>query len=296
MRVGLLILPAQTWRETARLWRHAEDLGFDHAWVHDHIAWRDLTGKPWFAAVPTLAAAAAVTSRIRLGTLVCTPNYRHPVPLAQEAIALDDISGGRLVLGLGAGVDGPDSRVLGEPPSGRDTRVARFAEFTALTDRLLRQDVTDFAGEHYRAERAWMTPGSTQRPRLPLAVAAPSARTMRVAARHADTWITNGHSPEPGLRAAVVDVKTVRVQSERFTDACLAEGRDPAEPARLVFHADRERSALSSVAEFAELASAYAEAGMSDLVVPYPRAVPPHVADPAVLDRVAADVLPDLQR
>jgi alkanesulfonate monooxygenase SsuD/methylene tetrahydromethanopterin reductase-like flavin-dependent oxidoreductase (luciferase family) len=296
VRVGLLILPAQRWRETARLWRTAEDLGFHHAWVHDHITWRDLAGRPWFAAVPTLAAAAAVTSRIRLGTLVCTPNYRHPVPLAQEAVALDDISGGRLVLGLGAGVDGPDSRVLGRPQPGRDTRVARFAEFTALTDRLLRQDVTDFDGEHYRADRAWMTPGSTQRPRVPLAVAAPSARTMRVAARHADTWITNGRTPEPGLRAAVVDVKTVREQSERFTDACLAEGRDPAEPARLVFHADRTRSALASADEFAELAVAYAEAGLSDLVVPYPRTEPPHVADPAVLERIAADVLPALQR
>lgn len=275
MRVGLLILPAQPWRETARLWRTAEDLGFDHAWVHDHLSWRDLAGRPWFAAVPTLAAAAAVTTRIRLGTLVCTPNYRHPVPLAQEAVALDDISGGRLVLGLGAGVDGPDSRVLGRPRPGRDERAARFAEFTALTDRLLRQDVTDFTGEHYRAVEARLTPGCTQRPRVPLAVAAPSPRTMRVAARHADTWITNGHTPEPGLRAAVVDVETVREQSERFTDACLAEGRDPAEPARLVFHADRTRSALASAGEFAELAAAYAEAGLSDLVVPYPRTGPP---------------------
>lgn len=296
MRVGLLILPAQPWRETAQAWRRAEELGFDHAWVHDHLSWRDLAGTPWFAAVPTLTAAAAVTSTIRLGTLVCTPNYRHPVPLAQEAIALDDISGGRFVLGLGAGVDGPDSRVLGAPQPDARTRVARFAEFTALTDRLLRQDVTDFAGEHYRAERAWMVPGCTQRPRLPLAIAAPSPRTMRVAARHADTWITNGTTPAPGLRAAVADVVAVREQSKRFTDACLAEGRDPAEPGRLVFHANRDSFALSSAARFADLAAAYAEVGVTDLVVPYPRARPPHVADRAVLDRIAADVLPELQR
>ena len=295
VRVGVLILPAQPWREAARWWQMAEGLGFAHAWVHDHIAWRDLIGKPWFAAMPTLAAAAAVTSRIRLGTLVCTPNYRHPVTLAKETVALDDISGGRMTLGLGTGVDGPDALVLGDPPPDRATRVSRFAEFTALTDRLLRQDVTDFDGAHYRTRQAWMTPGCTQRPRVPLAVAAPSPQTMRVAARYADLWITNGVTPRPGLRAAVVDATTAYQQAQRFAEACVAEGRDPQEPARLVFHANRDRSALASVAEFTDLAGAYAEAGMTDLVVPFPRTEPPHVADLAVLERVSADALPHLQ-
>jgi alkanesulfonate monooxygenase SsuD/methylene tetrahydromethanopterin reductase-like flavin-dependent oxidoreductase (luciferase family) len=295
VRVGVLILPAAPWRESARWWRMADELGFAHAWVHDHLAWRDLPNGTWFAAVPTLAAAAGVTSKVLLGTLVCTPNYRHPVTLAKEAIALDDLSNGRMVLGLGAGGDGFDAQVLGQPRQDRTSRVSRFAEFTDLIDRLLQQEITDFDGAYYQARQARMVPGCRQRPRMPLAVAAPSSRSMQVAARFADIWVTNGVTPEPGRRAAVVDVSIVRAQVEQFREACLAAGRGPEEPARLVYHANRDRSALASVAEFSDLAGAYAEVGVSDLVVPFPRTEPPHMAGLAVLERVASDVLPDLQ-
>ncbi|MGV9287302.1 LLM class flavin-dependent oxidoreductase [Streptomyces sp. NPDC003719] len=295
MRVGVLILPAESWSVSAPYWRMAEEMGFDHAWTHDHLAWRDLMDRPWFAALPTLAAAAGVTRTLRLGTLVCTPNYRHPVTLAKEAVALDDLSEGRMILGLGAGVDGPDARVLGEPAVDTPTRTARFAEFTDLTDRLLRQDVTDFEGRFYRADGARMHPGCRQRPRLPLAVAATGPRAMRTAARHADVWITNGTSPHPGLRAATVDSAVVRHQLERFDEACARVGRDPAGVARLVYHGDRTHSALRSAGAFAELAGRYAELGVTDLVVPFPRTEPPHQADLSVLERVATDILPALQ-
>lgn len=295
MRVGVLILPAQSWRDSAHWWRMADEMGFDHGWVHDHLAWRDLLDRTWYAALPTLAAAAGVTRRMRLGTLVCTPNYRHPVLLAKEAVALDDLSAGRMVLGLGAGVDGPDARVLGIEVPAPAVRVARFAEFTELTDRLLRQDVTDFEGRFYQAVQARMIPGCRQRPRLPLAIAASAPRTMRIAARHADIWVTNGVSPSPGLRAAIVDRTVLRDQLARFEEACAAVGRDPASPARMVYHGNRSRSALSSVGEFEELAGTYAQLGVTDLVVPFPRTEPPHVADLDVLERVASDVLPALQ-
>src|SRR5687767_6871355 len=103
MRVGVVILPDQRWAETERRWRLAEQWGFDHAWTYDHLGWRDLADGPWFDAVPTLTAAAMVTSRIHLGTLVASPNFRHPVHFGREVTALDDISGGRLLLGVGAG-------------------------------------------------------------------------------------------------------------------------------------------------------------------------------------------------
>src|SRR5262249_35035036 len=79
-QLGGLILPERRWIEDRDRWRRAEQLGFDHAWTYDHIAWRELRDEPWFAAVPTLSAAALVTSTIRLGTLVASPNFRHPVP------------------------------------------------------------------------------------------------------------------------------------------------------------------------------------------------------------------------
>src|SRR4051794_158905 len=111
MRVGVIILPQQRWAESRRLWTKAEELGFDHAWTYDHLAWRSLADEPWFATVPPLTAAAVVTSRIALGTWVTSPNFRHPVPFAKEVMHLDDISGGRLLLGVGAGGQGFDARV-----------------------------------------------------------------------------------------------------------------------------------------------------------------------------------------
>jgi alkanesulfonate monooxygenase SsuD/methylene tetrahydromethanopterin reductase-like flavin-dependent oxidoreductase (luciferase family) len=97
VRVGIVILPDERWSVAARRWRLAEEYGFAHAWTYDHLGWRSLVDGPWFDAVPTLTAAALETSRIRLGTLVASPNFRHPVPFARQVTALDDISGGRIV-------------------------------------------------------------------------------------------------------------------------------------------------------------------------------------------------------
>src|SRR5436309_15441027 len=90
MRIGVLILPELPWSTAQSLWRRAEELGFDHAWTYDHLAWRSLRDAPWFGAMPTLAAAAVVTTRMRLGTLVASSNFRHPVSFAKEIITLDD--------------------------------------------------------------------------------------------------------------------------------------------------------------------------------------------------------------
>ncbi|MGZ4589020.1 MAG: LLM class flavin-dependent oxidoreductase, partial [Mycobacteriaceae bacterium] len=105
MRVGVVLLPQARWRGpdgAAQQWLRVEALGFDHAWTYDHLSWRSLVDEPWFATVPVLAAAAVTTSRIRLGTWVASPNYRHPVPFAKELMTLDDLSGGRFILGIGA--------------------------------------------------------------------------------------------------------------------------------------------------------------------------------------------------
>src|SRR5207237_8214014 len=103
--------------------------GFEHAWTYDHIAWSTLRDSTWFGAVPTLAAAAAITDRIRLGTLVASPNFRHPVPFARELIALDDLSGGRFTVGIGAGGVGWGATVLGQTAWTPRGRAGHFAEF-----------------------------------------------------------------------------------------------------------------------------------------------------------------------
>src|SRR5918998_1306099 len=136
MRIGIVILPDERWSVAGRRWQRAEEYGFDHAWTYDHLGWRDLRDGPWFGAVPTLTAAALVTSRIRLGTLVASPNFRHPVPFGREVISLDDGSGGL----------GWDATIMGQPPWSPAERSARFVEFVSLLDRLLRQRETTYAG------------------------------------------------------------------------------------------------------------------------------------------------------
>ena len=105
MRFGITILPEHRWTEAAPLWRGAEEYGFDHAWTYDHLVWAGLPDSPWFGALPTLTAAATVTSTMRLGTFVSSPNYRHPYVFHRDLLTLDDISGGRLLCGLGTGGD-----------------------------------------------------------------------------------------------------------------------------------------------------------------------------------------------
>lgn len=117
LRLSTVILPYRRWHEGGRsTWTRAEQLGFHTAYTYDHLSWRSFRDGPWFGAVPTLTAAASVTERLRLGTLVTSPNFRHPVTLAKELISLDDISGGRITLGIGAGGTGFDATALGQEP------------------------------------------------------------------------------------------------------------------------------------------------------------------------------------
>jgi len=277
VRIGVVILPEHRWSAARELWRRAEDLGFDHAWTYDHLAWRSLRDTTWFGAIPTLTAAAVVTHRIRLGPLVASPNFRHPVPFAKELISLDDVSGGRLTLGVGAGGEGWDAAVLGEEPWSPRERADRFAEFVDLTDRLLRQPETTYRGRHYAADGARTYPGCVQRPRLPLAVAAAGAKAMGIAARYGDLWVTLG-DPK--------GVRPVSDQLRQVEEACVTIGRDPASLRRLVLTGPRLPSGLSSVEEFRDVVGRYEEIGVTDYVVHWPRATEPYAGDLATFERI----------
>lgn len=287
MRYGIVILPEERWPVAAERWRRAERFGFDHAWTFDHLMWRGLRESTWFPAVPTLSAVAAITSRIRLGTLVASPNLHHPVSFAKDIMALDDVSGGRMICGLGAGADGFDADVFGEPRPEPKMRADRFAEFVELMDLLLRQEETSYDGAHYRAFAARMHPGCAQRPRVPFAIAAGGPRGMRLAARHAQAWVTVGLPGrfEPGRFDRMVG--PVRDQLARLDDACLALGRDPSTLDRIVVAGVQIGGVLASPESFIEATSLYAELGCTDLVVFWPRASAPFEGDVEILDRIA---------
>jgi alkanesulfonate monooxygenase SsuD/methylene tetrahydromethanopterin reductase-like flavin-dependent oxidoreductase (luciferase family) len=285
MRLGVVILPELRRAELVRVWQRAEALGFDHAWTYDHLAWRSLRDSPWFAAVPTLAAAALVTERIRIGPLVASPNFRHPVPFARELIALDDLSGGRLTLGVGAGGVGWDATILGQAAWSARERAERFAEFVTLSDLLLRQRETTWRGRYYAAREARSHPGCVQQPRIPFAVAATGPRGMRLAAHHGASWVTTGDRHREGL-APAEGARVVAAQIARLTDACHEAGRDPAGLDRMVLTGVGLRAGLDSPGAFQDTLGAYSEAGVTDLVVHWPRRDGIHAGDPARFERI----------
>jgi alkanesulfonate monooxygenase SsuD/methylene tetrahydromethanopterin reductase-like flavin-dependent oxidoreductase (luciferase family) len=290
VRVGVVILP-ELRRGTAEVvWRRAEELGFDHAWTYDHLAWRTLRDSTWFGAVPTLTMAAMATGSIRLGTLVASPNFRHPVSFARELIALDDISQGRFTLGIGAGGTGWDTSMFGRQPWSRAERTQRFEEFVELTDLLLRNPAsTTWAGRHYEAVDVPMQPGCVQRPRLPFAVAAAGPRGMRLAAAYGDTWVTIGDPAHRGPRLdAAAGAAVVARQVPRLEQVCHDIGRDPATVGRLVLTGLNLDSGLTSPEHFEDTVGHYEAVGVTDLVVHWPRPDEPFAADQATFERIFA--------
>ena len=288
MRFGITILPEHRWPDAEPLWRRAEELGFDHAWTYDHLVWAGLPDAPWFGTTPTLTAAAMVTQRIRLGTLVSSPNYRHPVTFLRDVLALDDISGGRFLCGLGTGGD-LDSRILGETHTLKD-RVDRFHEFTALLDRLLREDHVEHDGAHYRAVDARTLPGPVQQPRVPFVIAANGPRSLRLAAERGQGWVTTGG------RAETLEQwwSSVGELSRRFDAALSAAGRDATSCDRYLLLDSSPVFSLSSVALFEEMAGRAGELGFTDVIAHWPRPEGVYAGDVAVLEE-AASRLPTLR-
>jgi probable F420-dependent oxidoreductase len=214
------------WPELRDMARAAEEVRFDSIWVGDHLLYRDPdrppTG-PW-EAWSTLAALAAVTERVEIGPLVASVSFHNPAMLAKKAATIDDISGGRLILGLGAGWNEPEYRAFGFP---FDHRVDRFEEAFTIIRGLLRDGEVDFAGRYHQARECLLFPRPERTTGPPLMVGTTGPRMLRLAAAHADAWNAwyswFGNRPE-GIAAV----------REKVDAACAAEGRDPATLQRTV--------------------------------------------------------------
>jgi len=285
------ILPYQPWEGGARAsWQRAEELGFSAAYTYDHLSWRTFRDGPWYGAVPTLTAAAGVTSSLRLGTLVTNPNFRHPVTLAKDLISLDDVSGGRITLGIGAGTTGFDASVLGDEPWSPRERADRFAEFVSLLDRLLTEPDVTSAGQYYSATEARNLPGCVQQPRIPFAVAAFGPRGLGLAARYGQAWVRTG---DPSLFETGTPAESdaaIAGQIARLGDACVAIERDPDSIRKVLLtgFTPEANDILSSVDRFADFAGRHLALGFDELVIHWPIPDSEFAADQDVFEEIAA--------
>jgi alkanesulfonate monooxygenase SsuD/methylene tetrahydromethanopterin reductase-like flavin-dependent oxidoreductase (luciferase family) len=286
VRVGLVILPSDPWNVARRQWEWAEDAGFSTGWTYDHIRWGGMPDGPWYSAIPVLSAAAVVTRRLRLGTLVATPNFRHPVALAREAITLDDLSEGRLDLGLGPGTEGHDASILGQTPWSRRERLARFEEFVDVLSTVVNGAArarTSMRTPHYAAVDAPSTPGTRQHP-LPLTIAAGGRSGLAVAAKHGQQWVTIGPT---GTSERTPDsiLQSVHRQVEMLAEACRTMERDM--PAKVLLWTPTE-PVISSTDQFDELAAPYAGLGFDEIVLHHPDQTGPYAGSSKVFERIAA--------
>ena len=214
------------WSEILDMTRAIEDLGFDSVWVGEHLLyrWPDRPARGPWEAWTLLAAIAATTTRIELGPLVACTNFHNPALLAKQAVTIDEISGGRFVLGLGAGWNETEFRAFGYP---YDHRIDRFEEAFTIIRTLLREGAVDFDGRWYQARDCELLPRGPRPDGPPLMIGSNGPRMLRATMAHADSWNSwyndTGNRPE-GIASvrALVDA------------ACRDVGRDPTEVERTV--------------------------------------------------------------
>ncbi|WP_326766674.1 LLM class flavin-dependent oxidoreductase [Streptomyces sp. NBC_01591] len=301
MHLSTVILPIYRWAaEGLKMWQRAEELGFHAAYTYDHLSWRvPFREGPWFGAVPTLTAAATVTQSMRLGTLVTSLNFRHPVTLAKDLITLDDVSDGRITLGIGAGGNGFDATTLrrsDEEPWTPRERADHFDEFVPLLDQLLREPSVTYEGKFYSANEARNIPGCVQRPRLPLAVAATGPRGMKLAARHGQAWVTTGDPKLYETGTPEQSVEAIRGQLTKLGTACESIGRDVAELDKILLTGFTPDRPLQSFDAFVDFAGTHFALGFTEIVIHMPIPDSDFAADEKVFERIATEGLAQLGR
>lgn len=285
MRFGFKIPhQATTWSAIADVWRAGDDLDtFESAWTYDHLVGLQAGDgeihiapeKPILEGWTLLAALAAVTQRLRIGNLVTCVPFRHPALLAKMATTIDEISGGRLELGLGAGWVTDESAMYGTELGSVRDRLDRLEEALAVVDGLLTSDSFDFAGRFYQLSGARIEP-KVQRPRPRIWLGGNGEkRTLPLVARYADAWNYTALRPDG-------DLDQFRAKCDVLAERCAEIGRDPADvliTAQLSLAGDPQA--------LADFAAKWGEAGASYIIVMLPEG-----AGPDVLEELAAALEP----
>ncbi len=204
------------WPELADIARAIEDSGFDSIWVGDHLLYRDADGTrgPW-EAWSLMAGIAAITDRVEIGPLVASTSFHAPAMLAKKAATVDEISGGRFILGLGAGWNRTEYDGFGFP---YDNRVSRFAEAFTIIRTLLSEGAIDFDGDYYTVRDCELLPSPARR--IPLMVGSEGPRMLSLSLPHVEMW--NGWHAWYGN-----DLEGAQSLLTRLDGACRENGRDP---------------------------------------------------------------------
>jgi F420-dependent oxidoreductase-like protein len=218
IRFGIQI-PQQhgSWPEILSLWQEVDALGFDSAWVFDHFLpiFSDPTG-PCLEGWTALAALAMASTHVRIGVMVTGNTYRPPAVLAKMATTVDIISGGRLILGMGAGWFELEHRTYGMPFPSVAERLTRLEESLQIIKRLWTEERVTFSGRYYQLQDAVFNPKPLQQPHPVILVGAGGERVaLGIVARHANIW--NGFGTPDVFRHKIA----------RLTEHCQRIGRDP---------------------------------------------------------------------
>jgi alkanesulfonate monooxygenase SsuD/methylene tetrahydromethanopterin reductase-like flavin-dependent oxidoreductase (luciferase family) len=272
VKIGVILPAAEAdgpgempgWPAIRSFARAAEAQGLDSVWMFDHLFDQTEAGsiQGMHEAWTIVSAVAASTERVEIGTLVLCTSFRSPGITAKMAVSADEVSAGRLILGLGAGWHDPEYDAFGFP---RDHRVARFEESLRIITPLLRGERVTVTGRYHRTRDARLFPPA--RRTIPILVAGEGPRMLRLAARHADAWNTAWYG--------VPDDRLAR-QLAALNGALEDEGRDPGTMAKTVGMVVRdpgvdapaeEDEFAGSVEELADAIEAYARLGIDHLIV-----------------------------
>lgn len=215
---------APTFAELVGMTRLANEVGVDIAWFPDHLVYQwppDMASVGAWECFTFIAGLAAATERIALGTMVACTGFRNPGLTAKMAEAIDEISGGRFILGLGAGWHEPEYQMFGYP---FDHRVSRFEDAIRIIQPLLAAGAVDYTGAYAQANQAVIRPRGPRAAGPPIIVGTSGERMLRLTARYADAWNTVWHT----------DASQTTEQLASLDRACAEVGRDPATIVRTV--------------------------------------------------------------
>ena len=295
MRFSFWPSPTQSYADVIALARHVEKTGWDGIWLADHFMPNAPdTSPPWPEAWMTLAAIGANVPRVRIGTLVTGNTYRHPAVLAKMAATLDHITGGRVVLGLGAGWQENEHRQYGIPFYTTGERLGRLNEACQIVKSLFSETKTNFEGRYYQLKDASLEPKPVQKP-MPLMIGGGGEKvTLKITAKYADEWNVWGTPDTLRSKMSILDKHCKDVGRnpkaiQRSAVALLFMSDDKAYLDKMRSRAQQQASIIGGVGEVRDTVAEFKAAGVDELIVP-DFTLGPTPQKLATLDRFIKDV------